>query len=207
MYGKTLLWCLLLLSCAWLRAQNASNPFELIHRLPKEVLAAEGITLAPANPFDVVPHRAPVAAEALSENKTEAFNPFAVLPQGGGLSGSLLAGLMMAVFAFLTFSVTYNRSVVGKAWAGFLSDNGFSLALREASGFIGSTPYYLLYGNFLLNAGIFIFLVTRVFQRETYNNLSFLLLCFLGACVAFLSKHVFLAIMRFLFPVEAEARK
>lgn len=207
MYGKLLFWLLLLFSCASLRAQNASNPFELIHRLPKEVLAAEGITLAPANPFDVVPHRAPVAAEALSENQTEAFNPFAVLPRGGGLSGSVLAGLMLAIFAFLTFAVTYNRSVVGKAWAGFLSDNGFTLALREASGFVGSTPYYLLYGNFLLNAGIFTFLVTRVFQRENFNNLGFLLTCFVGACVAFLSKHVFLAYMRFLFPVDAEARK
>ncbi len=188
-------------------AQNASNPFELLHRLPKEILAADGISLTPANPFDVVPHRPPVAAETLGENKTEAFRPFAVLPRGGGLSGGVLAALLLTAFAFLTFSVASNRAAVGKAWGGFLNDNGFAVAQREASGFVGTTPYYLLYINFLFNAGIFIFLVTRVFQQETFNNLSFLLICLAGAAGAFLSKHLMLGIMRVLFPLEAELRK
>jgi hypothetical protein len=65
----------------------------------------------------------------------------------------------------------------------------------------------MLYGNFLFNAGIFVFLVTRVFQRETFNNLSFLLLCLAGAAAAFLSKHLMLSIMRTLFPLETEVRK
>ena len=193
--------------CAFAQGQNATNPFEILSRLPKEVLAAEGITLGPTNPFDVVAHRTPIAAEVLAENKTTKFNPFAVLPRGGGLSGSLLATFLLVAFAFLTFSVASNRSAVGKAWAGFLHDNGFSVAQREASGFVGSTPYYLLYVNFLFNAGIFIFLVTRVFQRETFNNLYFLLFCLAGAAAAFLSKHLMLNIARTLFPVEAEARK
>ncbi len=190
---------------AW--GQNASNPFELLHRLPKAVLAAEGISLPPANPFDMVAHRVPFASGALAENKTEIFKPFSVLPRGGGLSGGVLAALLLAAFSFLTLSVANNRSAVGKAWAGFLNDNGFALAQREASGFVGTTPYYLLYGNFLFNAGIFVFLVTKVFQGETYNNLGFLLFCLAGAAMAFLSKHLMLSIMRALFPVEAEARK
>ncbi|MDO8365825.1 MAG: DUF4271 domain-containing protein [Saprospiraceae bacterium] len=193
--------------CAVAQGQNAANPFELLHRLSKEVLAAEGISLPPANPFDVVAHREPDASESLAENKTEAFNPFSVLPRGGGLSGSVLAALLLAVFAFLTFSVASNRAAVGKAWGGFLNDNGFSVAQREASGFVGTTPYYLLYVNFLFNAGIFVFLVTRVFQRETFNNIGFLLFCLAGAITAFLSKHLMLRIMRGLFPVEAEVRK
>jgi hypothetical protein len=202
-----LFWVVLTGFCASAQGQNATNPFELLHRLPKEVLTAEGITLLPANPFDVVAHQAPVAAAGLAENKTEAFKPFAVLPRGGGLSGGILAALLLAAFAFLTFSVASNRTAVGKAWAGFLHDNGFAVAQREASGFVGTTPYYLLYGNFLFNAGIFVFLVTRVFQKETFNNLWFLLICLAGAAIAFLSKHFMLAIMRALFPVEAEIRK
>lgn len=193
--------------CAVAQGQNAANPFELLHRLSKEVLAAEGISLPPANPFDVVPHHAPIAAETLAENQTATFKPFAVLPRGGGLSGSIMALLMFAAFAFLTFSVASNRSAVGKAWAGFLHDNGFSVAQREASGYVGTTPYYLLYVNFLFNAGIFVFLVTRVFQRETFNNLLFLLVCLGGAAAAFLSKHLMLRVMRVLFPVNAEVRK
>ena len=193
--------------CAIGHGQNATNPFELLHRLPREVLAAEGITLIPTNPFDVIAHRAPVASADLAENKTEAFKPFAVLPRGGGLSGTVLAVMLLAAFAFLTFSVASNRTAVGKAWAGFLHDNGFSVAQREASGFVGTTPYYLLYGNFLFNAGIFIFLVTRVFQRDTFNNLPFLLICLAGAAGAFLSKHLMLTVMRTLFPIESEVRK
>ena len=193
--------------CVLSQGQNASNPFELLHRLPKEVLAAEGISLPPANPFDVVAHRAPVATESMAENKTEAFNPFAVLPRGGGLPGSVMALLMLTAFAFLTFSVASNRAAVGRAWGGFLSDNGFSMAQREASGFVGTTPYYLLYVNFLFNAGIFIFLLTRVFQRETFNNFRFLLVCLIGAAIAFLSKHLFLFLIKALFPVGAEVRK
>jgi len=170
--------------CAAAQGQNAANPFELLHRLSKEVLAADGISLPPANPFDVVPHRAPVATASLAENKTEAFKPFAVLPRGDGLSGGILAALLLTAFAFLTFSV----------------------AQREASGFVGTTPYYLLYVNFLFNAGIFVFLVTRVFQKDL-NNIWFLLFCLGGAAAAFLSKHVMLRIMRALFPLDAELRK
>lgn len=193
--------------CVSAQGQNASNPFELLHRLPKEVLAAEGIVLLPANPFDIVPHRAPAETASLAENKTEVFRPFAVMPRGGGLSGVAMAVFLLAAFAFLSFSVATNRSAVGKAWAGFLSENGFTVAQREASGFVGTTPYYLLYANFLFNAGIFLFLVTRVFQKETFNNLSFLCLCLAGAAFAFLSKHLMLGMVRSLFQVEAELRK
>jgi hypothetical protein len=207
MFRSMLFWLLFTGFCVPALGQNAANPFELIHRLSKEVLAAEGISLTPANPFDVVPHRAPVASVALAENNTAPFNPFAVLPRGGGLSGGVMAVLLLAAFAFLTFSVASNRSAVGKAWGGFLNDNGFSVAQREASGFVGNTPYFLLYGNFLFNAGIFIFLVTRVFQRETFNNLSFLLLCLVGAAAAFLFKHLMLSIVGNLFSIETEVRK
>ncbi len=193
--------------CAIVQGQNATNPFELLHRLSKEVLAAEGISLPPANPFDVVSHSTPIATEVLAENNTKAFNPFSVLPRGGGLSGGVMAALLLAAFAFLTFSVASNRTAVGKAWGGFLNDNGFSVAQREASGFVGNTPYYLMYGNFLFNAGIFIFLVTRVFQQEAFNNLAFLFICLAGAVAAFLFKHLMLSIVGTLFSLENEVRK
>ncbi len=207
MFRMMLLGMVLLCFCATAQGQNATNPFELWHRLPKEASIAMDGTLVSTNPFDVVPHRAPVASVSAAAAETAVFKPFAVLPRGGGLSGTVLAALLLTAFAFLTFSVAANRSAVGKAWGGFLNDNGFSVAQREASGFVGTTPYYLLYANFLFNAGIFIFLVTRVFNGETFNNLYFLLFCLGAAVVSFLSKHWMLGILRSLFPLEAEVRK
>jgi hypothetical protein len=191
----------------WSQGQAAANPFEILPRLPKEVLAADGLVRAGTNPFDVAPHRAPTAATALATNQTEAFNPFAVLPRGGSLPKGVLFGVLLTVLGILTFSVAANRGAVGKAWRGFLSDNALTVAQREASGLVGSTPYYLLYLNFLLNVGIFIFLVTHFFTNEHFNNLPFLLLCMVGGAGIFLFKHLMLAALRWLFPVEAEVRR
>ena len=189
--------------------QTAANPFELRFRLSTEAAsraAADG-GAGPINPFDVVPHRAPGAAKSLSENETEAFRPFSVLPRGGGLPASVLFWMLVVMVGFLAFSVAANRSVVSRAWRGFLNDNALALIQREASGLVGSTPYYLLYANFVLNAGMFIFLVTRFFRKDTFNNLPFLLLCVGLSASIFLAKHLLLRILAWLFPVRDEVRR
>lgn len=188
-------------------SQDAGNPFELIYRLPKTALAGVPGTDLPVNPFDVMPHRAPGVTEGMAENATEAFNPFAVLPRGGGLPNGALFTVLISMMAMLTFSVASNRSAVAKAWRGFLNDNSLNLAQREASGLVGSTPYYMLYVNFLLNAGVFIFLVTRIFQEQNFNNLPFLLICIGGAVFAFLFKHVMVNGVSYLFSTEQESRR
>jgi len=187
-------------------SQDVGNPFELVHRLPKTANTALGTNL-PVNPFDVMPHRAPSVSESVASNATEAFNPFAVLPRGGGLPNSALFSVLICIVGLLTFSVAANRSAVGKAWRGFLNDNSLNLAHREASGIVGSTPYYMLYANFLLNAGVFIFLVTRIFQQQVYDNLPFLLICIGGAIFAFLFKHVMINGVSYLFSKEQESRR
>lgn len=187
-------------------SQTALNPFDLIHRLPKEMLAGvAGMGSEQAiNPFEVVAHRTPGASQILAENKTEAFRPFAIMPRGSGLSNGVLFGVLVAMFALLTLSVAANRSAVGKAWRGFLNENALTQAQREATGLVGSTPYYLLYLNFLLNMGLFIFLVTRFFTQGKFNNTAFLLICLVGGAAMFLLKHVMLAIVRYLFQKETE---
>lgn len=209
MIRSALLFLLFQILIVQAHGQAAVNPFDLLYRLPKEALAgtdAAQNALA-VNPFDVVGHRRPGASQTLAENKTEAFRPFAVLPRGSGLSNGFLFGLLVLMFAILTLSVAANRSAVGKAWRGFLNDNAMTQAQREATGLVGSTPYYLLYLNFLLNMGLFIFLVTRFFTQDKFNNTAFLLLCLVGSVLAFLSKHVILAIVRFLFPVATEINR
>ena len=192
------------------QGQSAANPFELRFRLGAEAaaggLAPDGSAVR-ASPFDVVPHRAPGAAKSLAENKTEAFRPFSVLPRGGGLPPATLFWTLVAMVGFLAFSVAYNRAVVNRAWRGFLSDNALALIQRESFGPMGSTPYYLLYASFVLNGGVFIFLVTRFFRKDTFNNLPFLLLCVGLSAGIFLSKHLLLRTLAWLFPVRDEVRR
>lgn len=194
---------LLVLWPALAPAQDASNPFELRSRLSKEALGAD-MGADTVNPFQVGPHRPPGVAKALVENATESFNPFSVLPRGGGMSEGFLFSVLLVIFGVLVFSIAANRSIVGKAWRSFLNDNALALVQREAFGLVGSTPYYLLYGSFVLNAGLFVFLVTRAFKGELFNNWKFLLLCMLGAGTIFVTKHLMLKAIGWLFPVKSE---
>lgn len=187
-------------------SQQSSNPFEMKHRLPQTASAAVG--KGAANPFDVVPHRPPGVSRALTENNTLPFRPSSFLPRDGDtLPDVALFWILSGMFAFLTFCVAANRKVVSKAWRGFLNDNGLAVAHREASGFVGLAPYFLLYGSFLLNAGMFIFLLVRIYKRDVFNNWLFLLLCLVAALAIFLTKHIFLNVAGWLFPVEKEAAR
>lgn len=186
-------------------SQGSGNPFDLSHRLVRSVLPAPGNEAT--NPFELVPHRVPGAGVAMARNETVRINPFAVLPRGGGMSGSMLFSALLVVLAFLTFSVASNRTAVGKSWRAFLNDNALNVAQREASGLVGSTPYYMLFINYLANAGVFIFLMTRAFQGDQFNNLRFLLTCILGISVLMLGKQLLVNIVSYLFSVPDEARR
>lgn len=208
MMQRCSLWVIFLLWAGpiWSQAAAISNPFELKTRLAA-LQASSALSDTLTNPFDVVPHRAPGAAVSLAENKTPIFQPFSVLPRGKHMPANALFILMIGLVGFLTFAVVYNRTVVLKAWRGFLNDNALTIIQREAAGFTGSTPYYLLYTSFVLNAGVFIFLVIRFFRKDTFDNLGFVLICLLLAAIIFLSKHIMLRALSWLFPVKNEVRR
>lgn len=196
---------LLLIGCccvlSWsAHTQSASNPFELQFRLPK-VVPSGTPGVAVSNPFNVMPHRVPGVVNGLIVNETAPFKPFSIFPRGGGMRQTTLFWLLIMLFGMLAFSIAANRKAVGKAWRGFLNDSALTLAQREAAGFAGSTPYYLMYISFLFQAGMFFFLMARFFNRESFNNLPFLLLCFLLSGGIFLSKHFLLSIIAWLYPL------
>lgn len=186
--------------CFCLHAQSGGNPFEMRFRLPK--VAQSGTTAAMVtNPFDVVSHRQPGVSDVLLVNTTAPFKPFSLIPKGNTLHQTTLFWVLVLLFSVLTLSVSANRKVLGRAWRGFLNDSALNLAQREASGFAGSTPYYFLYGSFLLQSGLFMFLTARFFNRADFNNFSFLLLCFFLSSGIFLSKHALLRLIEWLFPL------
>jgi len=189
-----------------LRAQDANNPFELVDRIP-ETARMSSIAGQLTNPFEVVPHKKPGVAQVLAENETAPFTPFSILPRGGGMPQSTLFWVLVIVAGYLAFSIAANGGAAGKAWLSFLSDNGLNVMQREAFGLVGNAPYYFLYGSFVLNAGLFIFLVVRTFTKEAYNNLPFLLMCIAGAGLAFITKHLLIKSVGWLFPVTKETER
>ncbi|MCC6459930.1 MAG: DUF4271 domain-containing protein [Saprospiraceae bacterium] len=197
--------------CLGLSAQEIRlNPFDLLGRLPKGVAAA-ALPALPAdsvyNPFNVVSHRTPGASRGISASMESTFRPLEILPHGDAISTTFLFWLLVALVAFLSFSVATKRNVVVKAWRGFLNESSLTLAQREAAGPMGSAPYFLLYVSFLLNAGAFIFLIARFFSPKMFNNFGFLAICMLSSFGLFLSKHVLLRLVNWLFPVDAEVRR
>jgi hypothetical protein len=199
------------ISTVWGQTTPA-NPFELTHRLPTVALengTTAAVSQVNTNPFDVGTHVAPsnIVSNFKKVEKQTSFTQKIKLPKGKSNSGSFLFWTLVGALGFLTFAVAANRSVVGKAWRGFLNDNHLSLANREATGLVGSTPYFLLYVNFLLNFGVFAFLVTRSFKEDEFNNFSFLLLCIIGAVLIFLSKHVLVNVLGWLYPLGSEVPK
>lgn len=196
-----------------LHAQRASlNPFDIEARLPQRV-GGEGGASVPlevaVNPFNVVPHQRPNItnrpAPSLAVEPVQAITSKSVL--GPPLTEKQIFWLLIALLAFLAFSVASKRDIVVKVWQAFLNDSALSTALRDASGLIGSTPYYLLYASFFLNAGVFIFLIARHFSPSGFNHVGFLVLCLLVTPLLFAGKHTLVYLVGEIFPLKAEMRR
>jgi len=183
-------------------AQQAGgiNPFEITSRLPKSVFITENNT--PGNPFDVVQHRVPgVSKSLLKESPALSSARLLRFPEGNTVSPAFIFGFLIVNLFFFTFAATANRTALQKAWRSFLSANAMNLAQREAFGIKGSTPYFLLYGSFLLNAGIFIFLIVQALNTSgRFNNYGVFLICMTVVIAAFIAKHGFISLMQWLFP-------
>jgi hypothetical protein len=185
------------------------NPFDLQHRLPKEVLASvlKKEETGLVNPFDVVAHAAPGESGRLTNADSGTFRPLKALPRGSSMGQPFLFWAMFFLLAVLSFSIAFNRKALDRAWRSFLSNNALGIAQRETTGLVGNTPYLLLYTSFLLNAGMFLFLVARYFWGTTFNNFPFLSLCMLAAAVLFLFKHMVLQAIDKLTPAGESVQR
>ena len=203
MHKYPILWLLLLIFYVPGWSQDTVNPFELRHRL---AVVTEGEDLL--GPFDMVRHRPPGATEEFVEMTRKPTLPLDRLRNRGKLSNPALFSILVGGLLFFTFAVGSNRAAVGRAWRSFLNENALSIAQRDATGLAGNTPYYMLYANFLINAGIFAFLMVQSLNEdEAFNNGLFLLLCMGLSAVVFLSKHILLYLVGVLFPVKSEVQR
>lgn len=188
--------------------QGSLNPFDLVPRLPASERAAA--SAAPGwetgNPFDVAHAVAPVDPQALRlapqpEKKRKAvLPPLSTEEQYKAFLFTVLVGLL----ALLTILVTMFRQVYQRAYRGFLNENMLNQIHRESQG-SGPLPYFILYGFFLLNAGTFVFLVTRHFGAVLPGGLwQGWLMCAGGVSLLLIAKHLLLAFLGAVFPVGKE---
>lgn len=184
------------------------NPFDLRFRLPQSVLSpAEATSVAInhlANPFDVVAHRIP-NAPVMEAPGAVTIRPFSLMPKGNTMPKSGLFWVLCGTLALLSLSVASSRSSIVKAWGAFMNDNALLVAQRDATSLVGNTPYYLLYFNFIVNAGLFIFMAARAFDLEAFNNFAFLVTCIFIVAGFFGLKHVIVSSAGYLYNATKEA--
>jgi len=112
---------------------------------------------------------------------------------------------VLVMMIVLTLIFTLFRSIIGKAWQGFLNANILNQLYRERS-LVTNIPYLILYGLFILNAGIFTLLLTKYFSVPLANShIGSLLLCSGGIAGFFLMRHTLLNLIGYIFPIEKEA--
>ncbi|MFT4760450.1 MAG: hypothetical protein ACI9XO_002060 [Paraglaciecola sp.] len=205
---------LLLFVSSLMNAQNSSNPFEIVPRLDpviQKAIEKKKATGAPNNPFDIVRSGTVVRRTAAS---TKTVTPIAKVEEVKQSAPVLLGEdksyrrflfiTILVMMIVLTFIFTLLRSIIGKAWQGFLNANILNQLFREWS-LVTYIPYLILYGLFILNAGIFTLLLTKYFNIPVANShIGSLLLCSGGIASFFLMRHALLNLTGYVFPVEKE---
>lgn len=198
---------LLQMCCSVAFAQKTASPFDIIPRLPESEFPDSVITIsASSNPFDI-------NRISSSSTRPTGFTPqFQVQRKRKTLSAKeknalyqrFLIITVMIMLIILTLVFTIFRIFIAKIWKAFLNDNILSQLLREQAAGV-TVAYIILYLMFIVNAGVFAFLVLRHYGLKIANsNISTLLLCMGGVAGFYVFKHLLFNLMRFIFPIEKE---
>jgi hypothetical protein len=145
-----------------LRAQVAGNPFDIKPRLGQmpESTGPAAADAPTGNPFDIIaPNKADTVA--VGDNPQIDLGGPDVLKAPEPLEGFIL-GLMLFSFLLLAILVTLFRPYFQKVLRSIGNDNLLSQAHREYQQ--GQQfPYIVLYATFMINVGIFLFLLIQTF--------------------------------------------
>ena len=191
------------------KVQNEATPFDLIPRIPQSDSPDSTITITTSsNPFDMIeilPSNRPVMPTTgftvdqgkkplTAREKTSRYQRF-------------LFVTILTMMVILTLVVTIFRIFISKIWKAFLNDNLLSQLLREQSTGI-TLAYLILYFMFFINAGIFLFLVTKHFDFNiAESNIGTLLFCILAIAGFYSLKHLMLQVVGYVFPVDREVAR
>jgi hypothetical protein len=189
-------------------AQSEVNPFDIGSPALKSSDSTN--TTAPTNttinsnvsdnPFDIIevnPSQNNVTPIAPIEIKVTPIKT-AERPQ------QFLFGLVLTILLLLTVLVSLSRNLIGKIYQAFFNDIVLK-ALHRERGSLNTTVYVGLYSMFIINLGVFVYLLLRYYGYLFHgSDFLTLLYCILGIAGLIISKHIVLSILAYIFPIEKE---
>lgn len=121
-------------------------------------------------------------------------------------SNAFVFGIILGMLVLLSIAVSLNRFILRNLYQAFLNDASFRQALKDRVSF-GWAPFIMLYILFLVNAGIFVYLLTTHSGMSTIkvSRLVWLEYCVLGVSAIFLLKLAVMSYIGFVFPVAKES--
>lgn len=208
---------LFILCSSQMVGQNGKNPFEIQHRADKKAKES-GVNsndlnqessqdeAALQNPFNVI--RTPQKSNAVKITPPSARTPKLKKEKKGSSSTTndvnFRFSLTLAMLIFLALSVTIYRSQMTRAYQAFTNENVMKMLHRE-KGTVAYVPYYILYGLFLFNLGIYLYLLLRFYNlTPDFTNTSLLLMTTGLAVGLFFLKHLVLNVLGWIFPIQKE---
>jgi hypothetical protein len=181
-----------------LAAQGGGNPFDLAPRL-SAAPASERAAAPTDNPFDIV-----AAPRALERPSPGATAPQLDYP---AQFGYVKLGALLIVLILLAALISLFRGLVLRSLSAVFNETVFNQLYRDRES-RGGLPFYLLYGLFFLNAGLYVFFLLHHYeQRPPFSPLSLLTACVLGLSFLFLLKHLTLSFLAYLFPSAQNFRR
>lgn len=191
---------------------TAGNPFDLDRPdLAVKADSTDRSADSAANPFDLIP---PEQGEVLSPKPNKAEPGKEEVPTNTGTagnsssrtSGSLLL-IMFIVFGAATLSLIFFRGVYFKAYRALFNDNLLSQLYREREA--GAFGVFLItYSVFFVAAGFFIVLALPFWGYVSDHSLwAQFLYTTLAVTSLMTAKHLILAIIGYVFPVQKETSR
>ncbi|MEO7175062.1 MAG: DUF4271 domain-containing protein, partial [Saprospiraceae bacterium] len=175
-------------------------------------LEKEPIKVDSSNPFEIINSGLPAdVKEAKSQtgiSKTDTSQHGFQFPaiNAPKKSQNFLFIVLLIYFGLLTALVTLNRSLLGKILRGFFNENYLRMMFRVQNPSV-YLSYALIYLFFVLNAGLFVYLL---FKRENVlgarTDLALFFWCVLGLGAIYGLKHLILRLIGAIFPVNREVQ-
>lgn len=189
----------------------ADNPFEIgtavrqtsTTTIPTDSssLAGRPVVAGSDNPFEIS-NASPSQSPLPTKPQTERASP---VTTDKAPSNAFVFGVILGMLVLLSIAVSFNRFILRNLYMAFLNEASFRQALKDRASF-GRAPFAMLYVFFLVNAGIFVYLLTMHWgvPGPKMPRLLWLEYCILGVSGIFLLKLAVIGFIGYVFPVSKE---